>query len=104
MGVHSFAPEHGQAGSVADVSYTTGNTVGDIELFTNHRNQRSCCFAIKHKQSYKNVPLWETWLTWIGQHSLEIYLLYGFMLNLLKMIELPNYHTAEGIILMMGNY
>ena len=43
-------------------------------------------------------------MTWIGQHSLEIYLLHGFTLNLLKNQVKPMFSTSVGIALAFANY
>ena len=43
-------------------------------------------------------------LIWIGQHSLEIYLLHGFTLNLLQNKAKPMFSTSVGIGLVFVNY
>lgn len=56
------------------------------------------------KSGVRFGSFWKNSLTWIGQHSLEIYLLHGFMMNLLKTDVLFEFNTFTGITLTSINY
>ncbi len=43
-------------------------------------------------------------LDWAGLNSLEIYLIHGFVLNILKLKSVPHFNTISGICLVGGNY
>ena len=43
-------------------------------------------------------------LSWFGVHSLEVYLLHGVLLNILKVLPQIAFNTAWGIILTFANY
>lgn len=43
-------------------------------------------------------------LMWFGKHSLETYLLHGFVLNIIKLQAEPEYLTSCGIMLVAVNY
>ena len=41
---------------------------------------------------------------WCGIHSLEIYLLHGYFLNQLKLLSVPNFEYAVGLMLVLANF
>lgn len=43
-------------------------------------------------------------LAWIGEHSLEIYLVHYLLLSLIKLEERPVVYSATGIVLVLVNY
>ena len=43
-------------------------------------------------------------LHWAGKHSLEIYLLHGLLLNIVKTVNHPVFNTWQGYLLVIINY
>ena len=94
----------GESTGASDVQHIAGCAVGSTELC----NNGGCCHSNhcdgQHEQSAQKRIVWQNFLAWIGQHSLEIYVLHGFMLNLLKVTDIVVFDTLYGIGLMAINY
>lgn len=68
-------------------------------------------YSDKSEQIPKNNNIWKNVIvffcgfsTWIGNYSLEIYVLHGFFLNLLRFNKGIAFSSAEGIMLAFSNY
>lgn len=46
----------------------------------------------------------ESFFKWVGVHSLEVYLIHGFSLCLLKMTETPALRSISGLVLTFSNF
>lgn len=46
----------------------------------------------------------ERYIVWVGQHSLEVYLLHYLLLNQVKLVERPEFNTAMGMGIAAVNY
>lgn len=90
--------------------YTTSHTdpgrnfTNVAEFYSNNGYSYSNNNANQSKQNHEAHSFWETRLIWIGRHSLEIYMLHGFLLNLLSTSIMPIFHTFNGILLVLANY
>lgn len=111
------------AGDLSDAVSTTDTiaaerTATGIEYVRRNRchsepygDTRDCLYTDKSSQkqhdSAKNVVCEERLkmlLSWFGVHSLEIYLLHGVLLNVLKVLSQISFDTALGISLTFTNY
>ena len=70
-------------GCIALIGFVTGLLTAD---------KKSFCTPIRYLFS------------WVGNNSLQIYLLHGFFLNLLRINPKPVFSTPQGIVLTFGNY
>lgn len=93
-----------KADSVADIQYTTRDFTNSAELCTDSRSGDSGNYIVKSEQNNKSYSIWKAFLIWIGQHSLEVYVLHGFTLNLLKTTIMPKFDSFVGIGLALLNY
>ena len=87
-----------------EIRRTGGNHDNSIELHSDsvhsvRDNEVTQSEPIVRYGSFRKKPL-----NWIGQHSLEIYLLHGFTLNLLQNQVKPMFSTSVGIGLAFVNY
>ena len=63
---------------------------------------------VHYKQDDSNHVFPQKWLAvfldWAGTHSLEIYMIHGFVLNLLKAEALPRFSSIAGLTLTASNF
>ncbi|CYV08246.1 acyltransferase family protein [Streptococcus suis] len=88
----------------AEIRRTSGEHVNSIELHSDHEHSVWCNEVDQSKSGVRYGSVWKNSLSWIGQHSLEIYLLHGFTLNLLQNQVKPIFLTSVGIVLTLVNY
>lgn len=88
----------------AELRRTGRNHVNPIELYSDRVHSVRCNEVNQSKSGVRYGSFWEGSLSWIGQHSLEIYLLHGFTLNLLQNQVKPIFSTFSGVVLASVNY
>ena len=60
--------------------------------------------AVVYEITSSREPASQRFFCWAGTHSLEIYLIHGFTLCLLKLVETPVLHSAIGWPLVAVNF
>lgn len=98
------ASVNGEIRPNTEIRRTGGNHDNSIELHSDsvhsvRDNEVTQSEPVVRYGSFRKNPL-----NWIGQHSLEIYLLHGFTLNLLQNQAKPMFSTSVGIGLAFVNY
>lgn len=63
-----------------------------------HKQQQMFCIFIDGKEKIKNFFLWA------GKRSLEIYMIHGLLLNILKPHKAVAFSSIEGYFLTFGNF
>ena len=101
---------------ISKVSYrnrdSNSNIVGGRELFNSQflddtNNDSNNYQSSKAKPVAEFSPVRKTIVDssfiWIGVHSLEIYLIHGFSICLLKLADKPVFHSISGLVLVFLN-
>lgn len=101
-------------GSVGDktcVSISCGNAACSGELSDNAGTCRVYGERPERELCIEGDAVWEgksntaaSFVKMTGTHSMEIYLIHGFFLSLLKTAELPLFGSVDGIIICILNY
>lgn len=89
-----------------------GDNHNSSELCCNDYTNSSCDKAVEYKPHSENIIIRKNTISetisnalhWAGTHSLEIYLLHGLLLNVIKTSMLPEFTTWQGCLLVFINY
>lgn len=101
------------SGSIAVCGLCKGffNTSSDILTPQSDDNKISSKSDINNTFSRENLTLFTIWknsvvsfLLWSGRFSLELYVIHGLLLNLIKVEKIPVFLSVEGFMLSVGNY
>ena len=101
-----------EAGNDDGCKLPNGNNHNSTELCCNDNTNSSRNKASEYKPDPENIIIRKNTISeitsnalhWAGTHSLEIYLLHGLLLNIIKTVDLPEFNTWQGYLLVLINY
>lgn len=77
---------------------------GNTNSFCGATSERELCFEASIIRKNTIAEILSNAFQWSGTHSLEIYMLHGLYLSVVKMMNMPEFMTYQGCFLAFGNY
>lgn len=101
-----------EAGNDDGCKSLDGDNNNSSDLCRNDYTNSFCDKDSEYKPHYENIIVRKNTITetisnvlhWAGKHSLEIYLLHGLLLNIVKTVNHPVFNTWQGYLLVIINY